>query len=74
MLKKQYPDNKVVFRFQKLRIVKKFERKGCVKDERHLNPGPPKKSKIDENIDRARSIIEETPITSVMSVFRKSVT
>lgn len=71
VLKKQYPDNKVLSRFQILRIVKKFERKGSVKDERHLNPGPPKKSRSDENIDRVRSIIEETPRKSVRSVFRE---
>lgn len=49
VLKKQYPNNKVLSRFQILRIVKKFERKGSEKDERHLNPGPLKKSRSDEN-------------------------
>jgi hypothetical protein len=58
-------------RFQILRIVKKFERKGSVKDERHLHPGPPKKSWSGENIDRVRSITEETPRKSVRSVFRE---
>lgn len=32
VLKKQYQDNKVLSRFQILRIVKKFERKGSIKD------------------------------------------
>lgn len=57
--------------FQILRIVKKFERKGSVKDERHLNPGPPKKSISDKNIEIVRSIIEETPRKSARSVFRE---
>jgi hypothetical protein len=51
VLKKQYPNNTVLPRFKILRIVKKFEQKGSVKDERHLNPDPPRKSRSDDNID-----------------------
>lgn len=76
LLTKQYPENKVLSRFQILRIVKKFEQKGSVKDERHFIPGPPKKPRSDENIDRVRSVIEETPrksersLSQVYSAFR----
>lgn len=71
MLKKQYPENKVPSIFQILRCVKKFERKGSVKEERHLNPGPPKKSMSDKNIEKVRYIIEETPRKSARSVLRE---
>lgn len=71
MLKKQYPENKVLSIFQILKIVKKFERKGSVKDERHFNPGPPKKSMSGKNIEKVRSIIEETPRKSARSVLRE---
>lgn len=71
MLKKQYPENKVLSIFQILRIVKKFEGKGSVKDERDLNPGPPKKSMSDTNTEKVRSIIEETPRKSARSVLRE---
>lgn len=71
LLKKQYPENKVLSRFQILRIVKKFEQKGSVKDERHFIPGPPKKPRSDENIDRVRSVIEETPRKSERSLLRE---
>lgn len=71
LLKKQYPENKVLSIFQILRIIKKFERKGSVKDERHLNPGPPKKSMSDKSIENVRSIIEETLRKSARSVLRE---
>lgn len=71
LLKKQYPENKVLSRIQILRIVKQFEQKGSVKDERHFIPGPPKKPRSDENIDRVRSVIEETPRKSERSLLRE---
>lgn len=43
-------------RFQILRIVKTYKRKGSENDQRHFNPSPPKKSRSDENIDKVRSM------------------
>lgn len=53
-------------------MLRSLNKKGTsVKDERHLIPGPPKKPRSDENIDRVKSVIQETPRKSVRSVLRE---
>lgn len=71
VLKKKYPDVKHLSRKQIFRIVTKFEQYGTIGDRRKDTRIRQRTGRSDENIEKVKTIIQETPTKSVRNVFRE---
>lgn len=67
-MKKRYPEMGKLNKKQVQRIVKRFEAKGSIEDNRHKNTGRPRSVRSDETIEQVKSVIGETPQRSVRRV------
>ena len=63
-----YPNKKVISRMQVNRIIKKFEERGSVLDQRHDNQGHSRTAQSSENVVEIKDVISDTPQRSVLLV------
>lgn len=71
VLKKIYPDVKHLGRKQIFCIVTKFEHYGTIGDRKKDTRRRQRTGRSDENIEKVKTIIQETPTKSVRNVFRE---